>query len=195
MPPRAPALSPQERRDAIVTATIPLLRRHGRDVTTRQIAEAACIAEGTIFRVFDAKSDVIEAAIQRAFDRRPSLAELDGIDPELPLRERLVALVTWLQGRFLEIFELMNALGMVSPPDSHLAVHDDPEFAAAKAQAQARALAVVGEPTGLRVSPQTLLHYLRLLTFSGSHAQIAEGTLLTPAEIVDLVLDGVRKDF
>ncbi|MCU1430433.1 MAG: DNA-binding transcriptional regulator, AcrR family, partial [Actinomycetia bacterium] len=36
----------------IVAATLPLLLEHGDRVTSRQIAEAAGIAEGTIFRAF-----------------------------------------------------------------------------------------------------------------------------------------------
>ena len=42
----------------IVAATLPLLLEHGELVTTRQIAEAAGIAEGTIFRVFADKDEL-----------------------------------------------------------------------------------------------------------------------------------------
>ena len=43
----------------IVDAVVPLLLEHGGDVTTRQIAEAAGIAEGTIFRVFPDKAALL----------------------------------------------------------------------------------------------------------------------------------------
>jgi AcrR family transcriptional regulator len=45
-------MAPDDRRRAIVAAVVPLLLEHGDDVSTRQIADAAGIAEGTIFRVF-----------------------------------------------------------------------------------------------------------------------------------------------
>ena len=69
-------MTPDDRREALVDATIPLLHEHGRTVTTKQIADAAGVAEGTIFRVFDSKDDLVTAAVEKALDMEPFFADL-----------------------------------------------------------------------------------------------------------------------
>lgn len=87
---RVPALSAEERRAALIAATIPLLREHGPSLSTRQIAEAAGVAEGTIFGVFKDKASLLRAALVSALDPAPLLRGIRSIDSSLPLRERLV---------------------------------------------------------------------------------------------------------
>lgn len=88
---RVPALSREERRAALIAATVPLVREHGTKVSTRQIADAAGVAEGTIFGVFKDKASLLRAAVLAALDPQPLLQGLKAIDPTLPLRPRLVA--------------------------------------------------------------------------------------------------------
>src|SRR5690242_14606004 len=113
---RARPMSPDERRETLVDATLNLLRVHGRAVTSRQIAEEAGVAEGTIFRVFDSKDELVDAAVQRAFEPGDVVARIEEIDPDLPLRDRLVTLVAILQQRFRATFDLMQKIGLVRPP-------------------------------------------------------------------------------
>jgi AcrR family transcriptional regulator len=86
-----PALPAQDRRAALIAATIPLLREHGASVSTRQIADAAGVAEGTIFGVFRDKASLLRAAAVAALDPAALLRRLREIDAALPLRARLVA--------------------------------------------------------------------------------------------------------
>lgn len=189
---RAAPLSPDERRRAIVDAVLPLLREHGRAVTTHQIAEAADIAEGTIFRVFDTKEELVDAALARAFAPGPFLDQVAGIDRSLPLRERLVGFVTVLQHRFTDVFTLMHAMGLVAPPE-HLDHGEDP--GAWRARLHEDLVALVGDDAArLRIPAGELVRALRLLTFSGSHPHIADHRLMTPEQIVDLVLLGALTD-
>jgi len=60
---RARPLPPAERRVSLIAATRQLILEHGPDVTTRQVAEAAKVAEGTLFRVFPTRRDLIAATI------------------------------------------------------------------------------------------------------------------------------------
>jgi AcrR family transcriptional regulator len=186
--PRAAPLAPDLRRDALIQATLPLLLQHGRAVTTRQIATAAGVAEGTIFGVFESKDDLILSAVERGLDIEPFLADLQAIDRNQGLRERLLDLTERLQARFQGIFALMTAMGMVGPPRSHVHMAEGRQWAEA-------IMITLVEPdaASLTVPPEELIHMLRLLTFSGTHPHVSDGRQLTPDQIVGVILDGVLK--
>ncbi len=186
---RAAPLPPEERRAAIVAATIPLLIDQGTMVSTRQIAEAAGIAEGTIFRVFPDKESLIDAAIEQAFDPGPVDAALRAIDRSLPLEGRLEAAAAIIQRRVAAIWQLMAAVGRTKPPES---VRPDGE---PHRPPNSAALAELFEPDHdcLRRDPVASAQLFRGLIFASSHPALADEPL-PPAEIVSLLLDGIRSD-
>lgn len=86
---RAAPLPPDERRLAILHAVLPVVRSRGSDVTTRELAEAAGVAEGTLFRVFDDKDTLVREAVAAALDPGEFIDELGGIDLDQPIELRL----------------------------------------------------------------------------------------------------------
>ena len=182
---RAAALPPDERRAAIVEATLPLLLERGPNVTTRQIAEAAGIAEGTIFRVFPDKDAVLQAAIDLAFDTAPTERALEAIDRRRPFEAQLEEAVEIMQRRLSDIWRLVSSVGEASalqgrertPPPDLLALTD----------------LFRPERKRLRQDPATAARQLRALTLAVSHPALSADDPMSPKEIVSLLLDGIRR--
>jgi AcrR family transcriptional regulator len=171
---RAAALPPEERREALIAATLPLVLEHGTDVSTRLIAEAAGVAEGTIFRVFPSKDDLVEAVVASAYDPSLLVDSLARIDRTAPLTVRLVAAVELVQRRLQRISHLVSAL------------------AAHRPQPEALALLVEPDRDLLRCSPQEVARRLRLVTLGLSHPRLVDADPLPAEEIVSMLLDGLR---
>jgi AcrR family transcriptional regulator len=188
---RARPLPPDERRAKLIAATVPLLAKYGPKVTTRQIAEAAGVAEGTIFRVFPHKDGLVRVALTQALDPAPTIAELLAIDVRLPLRERLVAVTEILQRRLIQVFELMVAARLHGPPPEGRERHNT----APRHEQILNEIVRLLEPDRdqFRCPVPEVVRVLRLLTFAGSHPMISDGHLLTAEEIASVVLDGTRR--
>ncbi len=103
---RARPLSREERREAIAAATIPLLVEHGAAITTRQIADAAGVAEGTLFRAFADKDEILRAAVVRSLDPAPAVGMIDALpDDDLhPFVTSLVELLLEVQHMGMRVF-------------------------------------------------------------------------------------------
>ncbi|WP_405058862.1 TetR/AcrR family transcriptional regulator [Kribbella sp. NBC_01505] len=194
MSPRAAPLPPEERRAAIVAAALPLLQEFGPDVSTKQIAEAAGIAEGTIFRAFGSKDALIDAALAKAFDISDLLTALSEIDSAQSLRERVVAAVDIGQQRLRDVFKLMFAMRVARPPE----LKSTPmEEARRKRQSDLVNLAYADllrpDADQLRFSPEEAVRRLQMVTFSGTHPMISGGQVLTAEEIVDFAFGGLLR--
>lgn len=192
-PRRARPLPPDERRAKLIAATLPLVAEHGTRVTTRQIAEAAGVAEGTIFRVFPDKDALVHAAVQAALDPQPTLDDLVAIDAALPLADRLTRIAEILQERFLQAFNLLIAVRMHAPPGTGAPHGQRPAPPSHEAIYDTIIQLLEPDRDQFRYSLAEVARMLRLLTFSGTHPMITEGRPLAPEEIASVLLDGVRR--
>ncbi len=187
---RVPALSPEERRAALIEATIPLLHEHGLEVSTRQIAQAAGVAEGTIFGVFETKSSLVVCSVIKALDPQPTLDALAAIDRSAPLRERLTRAADLIHARFAENAHLMTAARRL------IIAHADSAEAQRMATNRERlqvALAEVLEPDahGLRRSPAAVARLLLLFCGGNTYGPFGDPDGFSGAETASLLLDGL----
>ncbi|MGP4016613.1 TetR/AcrR family transcriptional regulator [Saccharopolyspora sp. 5N708] len=107
---RAPAMSPDQRRSAIVRAVLPLLAEHGANITTRQIAQAAGIAEGTVFRAFKDKDELLRACVAEAFRTDQVCAAIRQVPRDGDLTDRLGEIGALFLDHFTQLGNLMQTL-------------------------------------------------------------------------------------
>ena len=210
MTPRATAMTPDERRKAIVDVVIPLIVDKGGEVSTREIAEAAGIAEGTIFRVFPDKKSLMLAAAEEAINPADGQADFD---EALAGVEDLGAKVLVATERVLDRMRMTMAVMMavrghlMAAHADHEAHHADrrdadgpprigpPPFVLAAQEALHRRLTGLFEPhrDELAVTPDVAAIALRSLIFGASRPELGMAPVLTPDQIADLLLGGVRR--
>jgi AcrR family transcriptional regulator len=189
--PRATPLPPDERRAALIAATEPLLEQFGREVSTRQIAEAAGIAEGTIFRVFATKESLIDAVLEEVFDNQRVCDQLAVVDPALDLDARLVCAVTILQGRLRRIFALFHTLRLSRQPPENPEEFRRRQLADNERLDAALAALLKPDADRLRFDVADAASMLRTVTFALTHPILGDAGLSDAGQIVDLVLHGI----
>jgi AcrR family transcriptional regulator len=184
-------MAPEDRRAALIAATVPLLHEHGLEVSTRKIAEAAGVAEGTIFGVFPDKHSLVVAALLHALDPQPTLDKLAEIDPELDLRFRLVRAADLINELFTGNAKLMSAARSLA-----MATGAHPEAAVRMTitrEKLLRAITAVIEPDGdqLRRPPSTVARLFLLYCGANIYGPFGEPGKLNGEEMVSLLLDGL----
>jgi AcrR family transcriptional regulator len=180
---RASPLPPEERRIAIIHAVLPLLIDRGVGVTSREIAVAAGVSEGTLFNVFDDKDELIGAAVEAAIDPAPFERSVAAIDRTRDVRDQLIEVTTLIQRRVVDIWKLVSQLDATRHQGpKHRPLPDSPALIALIAAASDRFV----EP------PEEAARLLRALTLSLTHPMMTERPRAADA-IVDIFLNGVGR--
>lgn len=189
---RAAPLAPDERRRSIVDAVIPLIVEQGAAVTTREMAEAAGVAEGTIYKVFPDKPSIILEAIRVSMDPDPTRSAIEAIPDDIPLADQAEVAARILMDRADRLVALVSVLGTM-PEDRH------PDHEGAHRQFEDAQRVVVSALTELferhaghlRVPPDRAAVMLRGLVFVNKHPRLSPAEQWTASEIVAMALHGV----
>jgi AcrR family transcriptional regulator len=194
-------MSPDDRRTAIVSVLVPLIVEKGGEVSTREIAQAAGIAEGTIFRVFADKKSLMLAAAEEAINPADGQAAFDeamAADPDL--RAQVVAAAQRILDRMRMTMAVMMAVrSHLWDDEAHRQHHEGgkhfgpPQFVLdAQAELHQR-LTGLFEPhrDELAVEPEVAALALRSLVFGASRPELGMVPALDAEQIADLLLQGV----
>ncbi len=185
-------MSTEDRKAMIVAAALPLVAEHGAAITTSQIARAAGIGEGTIFRVFTDKDEVLQACMAEAVNPDHALRELAAISLDEPLSDRLVQAVEALHAHL----ERMGTVAGALYASGHLrdrapSGRPAPGAREASMRATQEAVAELIEPdrAALRLDPQKIAAIFLGMIFTQQRS-MGEDSALTPADLVDVLLHG-----
>lgn len=204
-------MSRDARRSAIVAATIPLLVEHGSAVTTRQIATASGVAEGTLFRAFADKDELLRTAMIAALDPEPTAAAIRAVPGTGPLRDALLRVTTILAERQRTAMRVLGAahqvLGSPHHPDAHAGVrpgtharaHPGDHPGDARSRVMEVVLVALTERLGgftdqLRLPCEQSARVLFSIVFGNALPIAAAGGRLGVEDIVDVMLHGIGRD-
>lgn len=216
---RAPAMSRDDRRAAIALATVPLLEEHGSQVSTRQIALAAGVAEGTLFRAFDDKVELLAAAAERALDPTTGVAEIADLPAAPDLAAELAQVARALGERGRRVRRVMIAVHTILASDEgrraaavrgargadvlgHRPPERSPVHGPGARDARVRALgevraAVVARLEAyrheLRIEPERLAHLLIAAVMGQGPPVLADDDAVPVDELVDVLLHGATR--
>jgi AcrR family transcriptional regulator len=185
-------MSPEERREAIIAATIPLVLDNGVSVTTREIAEACGIAEGTIFRVFATKQELLVAAVQQSLLPDDAVEKLRFLDRGQPLDEHVRSLLKIIAKQFSRRRTLELALASPVVPDGRRFRNLDKDAITRLHEGVADALA--GYASKLRVTPRVAAKILLAAAVSRATLRPNDAAL-SADEAVDFVMAAIAQAY
>ena len=193
-PKRAEPLSPDQRRQAIAKAILPVLVKRGAAATSRELAQAAGVAEGTLFSVFGTKRDMIIAAIERHLDPEPITDGLKAIPSDWPLEDKLNLAAKTITASSKDAIILFGILQTMPSPDKP-SNPKPPPFMRAWHKALTESLTALLEQHAaeLRIPAESATTAFSSLLMTASRPYGDATPALETKEVVDLFLNGTLK--
>jgi AcrR family transcriptional regulator len=190
-------MTPDQRRRAIIDAVRPLLIEHGERLTTRLIAEAAGVSEGTIFRVFADKDELMHAVAVETLnpaDAREQLQAALADFVDLPTKVRVTAdLMLHRSDQVVAVLMAMRKHWMAHAKDD--GPPGPPAFIVQSHEALLERLTEVFEPhrAELSVTPERAALLLRTLVLGSRNPGVRPEDRLTADEVAGVLLDGIHR--
>jgi AcrR family transcriptional regulator len=192
-------MSPEARRQAIVEAVAPILLERGPDLSTKQIAEAAGVAEGTLFRVFEDKRELLLATCWHVMRPEATRGWLGEPDPTLSLAETVRQVVgTMCVGveRMGRVLVAARALG--EQPHGHQPATTGRPSPAFFEKSNREVVARIADrlrpyAAEMAVPPARAAVMVRALVLGSSHPFAVRGQRVTPDEITQVLLHGLTR--
>ena len=171
---------------------IPLILEKGATLTSREMAEAAGVAEGTIFSVFPDKPAVIVEAVKATMNPAPIRAAIADVSPTAPLEDQLESVAGILLerseriGTLVGVLRTIQPIGAKKPAEAH-------RFVTESNAAILTALTDLFEHhrDNLRVEPDRAAVTFLGFVFANAHPLMAANAKPGAAEIVDMLLRGI----
>ena len=189
---RAKPLPPDDRRREIIEAVIPLLLEKGSTLSTREIAEAAGIAEGTVFSVFPDKVSVIVEAIKATVDPESARAALAKIPGNVPVEEQLEQAADVLMERGARVGILVGVLRTLQTTGTHK-LEGAHQYIKDSHASMLCSLAELFDrnPEEFKTTPARAAVVFWGLLFANAHSLMEDEDKLGAAAMVDIVLHGI----
>jgi AcrR family transcriptional regulator len=181
-----------DRRKAILDAAVPLLIKRGPAVTTSEIAQAAEIAEGTIFRVFPDKSALIFDAVELTMDPARVARGIKDIAAHKSFEARLADAARLLSDYFNQVTAIGECLRALSLQGS--VRHGD----VGKMVKESSAIITAAltdffsqHRAALRVPPSSAVAAFRGLVFASVHPMLPPRDRLKTDEVAQILMSGI----